>query len=203
MKWTNTLMAAVVALSSAGAARADTVIDTIPLWDGSISNGWDKIAQTFEVPITDPVLSTFELGVQSTVGASYHLLLYEWDHIGNSIVGGALFDSGALVAPGTLTFIEFAIGVSLTPGDDYAMIVDWASDKDSSGVAFSEADQYPGGYNDYTDGPINAPWFFGSDSGREMAFKAVFVPAPGALALLGTAGLISRRPRRRRTQLSR
>ncbi len=197
MKGLKAIAATAVVGIAVGTARTETIIDTIPLWDGNISNSWDKIAQTFEIPSVDVVLNTFELGVQSTTGGNYNVLLYEWDSVGNFAVGAALFDAGTFTAPEALTFIEFAIGIALLPGDDYAIIVEWDPNAGGSGVAFSFADQYPGGYNDYTDGALGDPWVFGPDTNFEMAFKAVFtpIPSPSALALLGAAGLISRRRR--------
>ena len=181
----------------AGTTSADTVIDTIPDWDGSISTGWDKLAQSLTVPEGDLVLNTFELGIGSLNDGSYHLLLHAWDPIGNHAVGDELYDSGLLAAPGALTFIEFEIGVALAAGESYAIIVDWYNGGNSSGVAFSYADQYNGGYNTYADGSIFDPWNFGPDAGFEMAFRATFVPAPTALAMFGAAGLVGRRRRRR------
>ena len=192
------LAAASVVGLVAGTTSADTVIDTIPDWDGNVSSAWTNIAQSFTVPEGDIVLNTFELGIGSLNGGSYNLLLHAWDPIGDHAVGNALYDSGLLAAPGALTFIEFEIGVALAAGESYAIIVHWDNRGISSGVAFSFADQYDGGYNTYTDGSIFDPWEFGPDTDFEMAFRATFkIPAPATLAMLGAAGLVGRRRRRR------
>ncbi|MEE9128471.1 MAG: hypothetical protein V3T84_00500 [Phycisphaerales bacterium] len=192
------LAAASVVGLVAGTTSADTVIDTIPDWDGNVSHGWTNIAQSFTVPEGDIVLNTFELGIRSLDGESYNLLLHAWDPIGDHAVGNALYDSGLLAAPGALTFIEFEIGVALAAGESYAIIVAWNNRGISSGVAFSFADQYDEGYNTYTDGSIFDPWKFGPDTDFEMAFRATFkIPTPATLAMLGAAGLVSRRRRRR------
>ncbi len=189
------LAAASVVTLVAGTTSADTVIDTIPEWDGNISQGWPYIAQSFTVPEGDLILSTFELGIRSLNGGSYKLVVHEWDPFGAHVVGDALYDSGLLAAPGALKFIEFEIGIALASGGSYAMIVDWNNEGDLSGVAFSFADQYDGGYNTFTNGSIFDPWKTGPDTDFEMAFRATFIPAPTALAMFGAAGLVSGRRR--------
>ena len=194
------LLAAILVSLSALPAHAASIIDTIPLWDGSRSQSWDKAAQSFTAPASDAFLSKFRLGVGSATDGNYTVQLYDWDEVGNHAVGGALFDSGLLSAPDHVTFITFDINVALSPNETYAIIVDWDNGGFDSGVAFSFADQYSGGYNDYTDESIFDPWWFGPDTPYEMAFRATFgeVPAPGAMSLLGLAGLTvwRRRPHR-------
>jgi MYXO-CTERM domain-containing protein len=197
MKRFRTSAATCVAALATVSATGDTVIDTTPLWDGNESNGWPNIAQTFTVPGGDNVLSTFELGVYTDTGGNYAVRLYDWDEVADHAVGAALYDSGMQSATPTMSFVEFAINTALTSGETYAIIVQWDNGGSSSGVAFSGANQYPDGYNTYTEGSIFDPWAFGPNTSFEMAFRAVFtVPAPGALAMLGLAAMLQRRRRR-------
>jgi hypothetical protein len=186
----------VVVLSSAmllavSSVSADTIIDTIPLWDGNVSSGWDKVAQTLVVPPTDTRLASFEIGLQGT--GNYNILVYEWDRSVEHTVGPQLFDSGPLAVPNSFTFVSNVINVHLTVGVEYAVIVDFDS---GGGVSFSVGDGYLDGYANFTNDPVDAPWPFNQNSGYDTAFKAVFVPTPGMGALLGLAGLAASRRRR-------
>ena len=173
------------------------IFDTIPEWDGiTRSNGWDKIAQTLIVPGGKPILSTFELGAGADEdGRTFTLRVYAWDRTSEHTTGPELFSSGPHAAPnGSIDFMEFNIGIALTPGSEYAVIADWDQTDGGNGVAYIVGSSYTDGYANFTDGGFDEPWSFGQNSNFDMAFRAVFeVPAPGALALLGAAALIGRR----------
>ena len=180
-------------------ASGDIIIDTIPEWSGDRSNGWDKIAQTLIVPGDKPFLRTFELGAGADdEGHTFTLRLYEWDRNVEHAVGPELFNSGPHAAPnGAVEFMEFGIGLALTPGTEYAVIADWDDSGANNGVGFIVGSSYTDGYTNFTNGGIDEPWSYNQNSGFDMAFRAVFeVPAPGAMALLGAAALIGRRRRR-------
>lgn len=175
-------------------ALADTVIDTTGFWGDLITGNWDKQAQTFRVPTTDRVLSTWELGVRSSDNATYTLQVYAWDPTLNHTTGPALFDSGPHAATPDLTFVEHPIGVTLQSDAVYAVVLDWSSAA-FSGVAMLGGDAYPDGYGTLTQGPVDEPWEFDETFGDEAAFRAVFVPvpAPGATLPLALLGLAARR----------
>ena len=200
LKSRSKVIAAAMMLGVVGtSASADLIIDTIPEWDGQRSNVWDKIAQTLIVPVDKPILNTFEVGVGADVeGRTFHLRIYEWDRDVEHTVGGELFSSGPFGAPvGTVDFTQFGIGIPLAGGTEYAVIVDWDQGGSGNGVAFLSDSSYTDGYANFTLGPFDETWLFNQNSGFDMAFRAVFIPAPGALSLLGIAGLMGTRRRRR------
>jgi len=193
------VVAGAVVLAPAALA-GDVIIDTIPEWGDSRSNGWDKIAQTLVVPEGATVLSTFEFGVGSDAGASFNLVVFEWDRSSEHTVGPELYNSGPVdVKAGPVEFVEFTLDLPLASGEEFAVIVDWDPDGSGNGVGFLSGSSYEDGYANFTNGGFDEAWSFNSESGFDMAFRAVFtpIPAPGALALLGFAGLARRRRRRR------
>ena len=193
------LSGAAIAFAFASAASGTTIIDTTGSWGGARTNVWDHVGQEFEVPATDNVLSTFEIGVGGAVG-SYSFSIFEWDAGNTQTVGEALFATGSLAIPDLLTeFVTFNIDAVLVPGELYAAVVSFDGNPDGGvgrGVAFMSGTHYIGGDAVFTELPVDQPWDSGSPTGFDLAFRAVFTPAPGALALFGLAALTGMRRRR-------
>ncbi len=200
----------VAALAVASVASGTTIIDTTGSWPGARTAVWDHVGQEFEVPAIDNVLSTFELGVGGAEGV-YSFSIYEWDDVDDHVVGGALFATGSLaVGVPDVEFVTFNVNLALTPGNFYAAVVSFDGNFYAAvvsfdgnpdggvgrGVAFMSGNFYADGNAVFTEMPIDQPWDSGSPPSFDLAFGAVFVPAPGALALLGLAALMGTRRRR-------
>ncbi len=189
----------VAALAVAGVASGTTIIDTTGSWPGARTAVWDHVGQEFEVPAIDNVLSTFEIGVGGAEGV-YSFSIYEWDDVDDHVVGGALFATGSLAVPvPDVDFMTFNVNLALTPGNFYAAVVSFDGNPDGGvgrGVAFMSGNFYRDGNAVFTEMPIDQPWDSGSPPSFDLAFRATFVPAPGALALLGLAALTATRRRR-------
>ncbi len=189
----------VAALAVASVASGTTIIDTTGSWGGARTAVWDHVGQEFEVPAIDNVLSTFEIGVGGAEGV-YSFSIYEWDDVDDHVVGGALFATGSLAVGGPdVEFVTFNVNLALTPGNFYAAVVSFDGNPDGGvgrGVAFMSGNFYADGNAVFTEMPIDQPWDSGSPPSFDLAFRAAFVPAPGALALLGLAALTGTRRRR-------
>ena len=129
---------------------------------------------------------------------TFRLRIFEWDRSVEHTIGAELFSSGPFASPvGTVDFMVFDIGIGLTGGAEYAVIVDWGPDGGAgSGVAFIVGSPYGDGYANFSDDPFDETWTFDQNSGFDLAFRAEFVPAPGVLTLFGAVTLLSRRRRR-------
>ncbi len=193
------LSGAVAAFAVACAANGTTIIDTTGTWGGARTAVWDHVGQEFEVPANDNVLNTFEIGVGGMVG-TYSFSIFEWDAVNAETIGGALFATGSLAIPDLLTeFVTFNVDAVLMPGELYAAVVSFDGNPDGGvgrGVAFMSGTHYIGGDAVFTELPVDQPWESGSPTGFDLAFRAVFTPAPGALALFGLAALTGTRRRR-------
>lgn len=189
------LCVTIVAVGCACAgASADTVFNTIPTWDGSRSNGWLSVAQTFTAPAGDTTLSTWEQGIGGD-GGTYTVGLYRWDRANERATGSALFTRAAESIPQSVTFVEFPVGVNLVAGTEYAMITTLSSGE-GNGLAFSGNNHFDLGYANFTFDSIFDRWAFTQNDPYDLAFRAVFVPAPASAGLLGLAGLVAARRRR-------
>lgn len=218
-------LASLVGLLAAGAAVADTVVDTTPSWDGVANlnpfgvTGTSTYGQTITAPIGDSALQSFEFFIKGPSTQSFRGYVYAWD--GAEATGSALYTSPTMSLAGTGDFegITFATGgVNLTPGSQYvlfASVSDPAVFSSSTGRSKwgqpQAQDVYAGGalvfLNDggnpssWTSVPWTQDWL---GQGADMAFKATFgsasVPEPSSLALIAigaSAGLL-RFCRRRR-----
>ena len=194
------LSGAVAAFAVAGAANGTTIIDTTGSWGGARTAVWDHVGQEFEVPATDNALGTFEIGVGGAAG-SYTFSIFEWDSASARTVGGALFATGSLAIPdASVEFVTFVVDTALVPGELYAAVVSFDGNPDGGvgrGVAFMSGDHYTNGDVVFTELPVDEPWESGSPTGFDLGFRAVFTPAPGALALFGLAALMGTRRNRR------
>jgi len=181
---------AVVAVSAfaAGPCFANHVIDTYPFWDNNITSGWLAVAQSFVAP-AHPVLDSYTFGFQAS-GVNITFTIVPWDETSGP-TGGPLFSTNFASIAGDNSISN--IGLALTPGTMYAAIVDMNGYSGQSVHWMTNVTGNPTG---------DASWWNGSwnflNSGWSTKFRAEFneVPGPGALALLGVAGLASRRRRR-------
>ena len=215
-------VAAGVALSAgAGAARADTVIDTVSHWNGTDwleSLGEPNTAtmgQTFTVPAGDTSLASFTFHLIDFVDhITFDAYVHAWD--GEKATGPALFHAGPFTTDnndGNGGFEAFKIdtgGLQLDAGQQYVAYFT-ASDYFQGGVhwanpAYLWSDHYDGGglvfRNNGTDLSLltTTPWeTFIGDGVDDLAFTMEFtaVPEPaGAGALLAlAAGALARRRR--------
>ena len=120
--------AVILVFSFSGILFADTI--SIP-GNSTVSIGFNATTygQTFRVPgssLNENILTQFSFTFQGV--GQYHAFIYEWN--GNitaftsNPVGSALFDSGPLVAPGSLTQIFFnAPGIALDPTKGYVAFI--------------------------------------------------------------------------------
>lgn len=167
-------MSLIVALAIlAPGARAETAINTYLCWDGHVTTGWGKIAQSFVVPDGDPILSfyAFVIAPEDTI-PTITFSIHEWDSLTGPI-GDAIFsvdkdwpDAGGEVR------ME-GIDLLLVEGDLYAAIVDLHTNDYLDGHSVSwmaNDDCYPAG---------NASWWNESweytNSTWNTLFRAVFV----------------------------
>jgi hypothetical protein len=173
-------------------ASGGIVIDTIGSWDGNRSSGWKYTAQTFLVPAGAPRLETWEVGLGSDagVGGTYMLDVHPWDASLNHVTGGSLYNSGVLPLPdGIIQFIDHNVGVDLTPGGEYAMVVTFNPDGTGNGVTYIANSVYPDGYATFTNGAIADPWSFDASSNFEHAFRAEFSGGGGGGMMYATNNL--------------
>lgn len=208
--------AVVVALAGlAGAAGAQTVYDSISPWDGTTSvQSWGDpntatYGQTFSVPQNgDNVLTSFTFAIRDTgTPVDHDAAIYEWG--GDRPVGGALFSTfGTTSGSGAYELYSYSTGgVALDPTRTYVAFLSASNYFPTGGGAAwghpQNQDFIPGGefvfinnggnFNDM----FNNAWFQGwLGAGNDVAGEFVFVPAPGALALLGLGGLAAARRRR-------
>ena len=151
------LSGAVAALAVAGAVDGTTIIDTTGSWGGARTAVWDHVGQEFEVPATDNVLGTFEIGVGGAAGI-YTFSIFEWDSMSARTVGGALFATGSLAIPdASVEFVTFVVDAVLVPGELYAAVVSFDGNPDGGvgrGVAFMSGDHYMNGDAVFTELPV-------------------------------------------------
>lgn len=184
-------VAAVVAAAAASSpCLADHVIDTYPFWDNNITNGWLATAQSFIAP-THNILSRFTFGFE-TGGLPLSFDVFQWDE-NSGPIGGSLFHTNINSVAGDNTVS--GINLALNAGTMYAVIVDFQGFSGPSMHWMTNTTGNPTGDASWWDG---SSWNF-LNSGWSTKFRAEFseVPAPGALALLGAAGLATRGRRRR------
>jgi PEP-CTERM motif len=108
-----------------GVAYGDNCnINTMPYWDGNITNGWLAGAQTFEAPSSTCNVLTeyeFELAGRSSTG-SIQFNIYQWSSSGP--VGSALYSTTLSWGTSASLFDVTNINLVLTPGQLYGADVD-------------------------------------------------------------------------------
>jgi hypothetical protein len=102
-------------------AMAYEVIDTYPCSDGTVTNGWEQIAQVFVVPAGNPVLSnyTFSVAPEGTI-TELTFSIFEWN---DRPMGPELFSVTVDWPDAGGDVLIDNINVILTEGVVYAAIV--------------------------------------------------------------------------------
>ena len=183
----------IVAIGSLAAPCFGELIDTYPDWDGSTTNFWHKIAQSFTVG-SDNVLNNYMFALEPPGGQdTITFEIFEWDN-SSGPVGDALYSVQEAWPEGGGDVLVDNIGLQLATGDLFAAIVDLRGYTGRSVHWQENQDSYSNG---------DASWFGKGrwrwlDSGWNTKFRAELVPEPGTLAMLGVglAGVLIRRHRR-------
>jgi hypothetical protein len=176
-------------LLAAGAALADTVIDTTPQADEPICCfGHPDTAtygQLITAPADDTQLDSFTFFMNITGTVVVRGEVYAWD--GEKATGPNLYESAPRTVSNTSGYEEVTFdtgGVQLVPGQQYVLFATISKDyesSDSSGdwQAVWSGNPYPGGHFVYMnngadfDQLFTNPWDQ-SFSNLDLAFKAVF-----------------------------
>jgi PEP-CTERM motif len=111
-------------------ARADTILNTLNIWNGSTSlccfgtdQGAGTTGQTITVPATDSILTSFTLEIESSEGSNlpFYLYLARWND--NMITDPILYRSPLQSSGPTGTFISYTFepNLSLVSGQMYIL----------------------------------------------------------------------------------
>jgi hypothetical protein len=192
-------LAALLNLTPASSKSA-TVINTYPDWDGTITYGWDAVAQSFVAPADNTLLS-WKFGIApATNGSPNNNVLFQivaWDQ-SSGPVGAALFSREVAWPSAGGDILVDNIGLTLTPGSRYAAIANLENRYEGQSVHFQlNQTSYNGG---------NASWFSVPsswqylDSTWNTQFRAEFaaIPEPGTVPLILLSLLMLLRVPRRR-----
>ncbi len=188
----------------AGAACADTIIDNgqFGVNIGSVGGafGSDIYGQSFLCP-TDNVLVEFGMWLQGGDGGAPLVSIDLWADDGsnhpdeNNVLVSGTQHQGVLA---NLTRIDTFTNIALIPGQRYWITINGLHDQNSQGSYSSTWDNgsntIPDGNMDWSNDLGNS-WSGGIPNG-DWGVYARFVPAPGALGLLGAAGILGLRRRR-------
>ena len=150
-----------IASLPAGSAWADTTIETISTWNGGstiapVGEGtFETWGQTFTVPATDTVLSSFTMFVNDQIPfrpdfVEFAMYIMDWNV--DRATGAILYQSPMVATSNQQSLEQFVFntgGVPLTPGEDYIAIFsqsDFVDGSQGQGMVGSQFDMdaYPG-----------------------------------------------------------
>ncbi|HWX19501.1 MAG TPA: PEP-CTERM sorting domain-containing protein [Candidatus Binatia bacterium] len=183
-----------LALGARASATVTTVINTYPDWDGSVTESYLKVAQSFLAP-ADSTLASWKLTLAPiAVPTNVLFTIVPWNSTSGPSSGPLFSRQVSWPALGGDILVD-NISLTLTPGSRYAAVVDL------EGYSGKSVD-FQFNQNSYAQG--NASWFGGVNPGwlylnspYNTTFQAEFsvVPEPANLLGLGLAGAALLRPR--------
>lgn len=184
---------AALALATAVLAQADATIDTIPSWFGTQSGGYDMVAQRFYLPnSTDLFLNDYSFELKNAASLTFSVV--PWNY---APAGPALFSRTFTADAGLVTVS--GIGAMLTPGTQYAAVVDFNGDSGNGIGIESFNTAYPQGSAAFHSAQYGV-WLYQTYN-YSTAFKADFAPVPtpepASVAALGLGALAMLRRRKR------
>lgn len=175
------------------AAQSAEFIDTYPDWTGNVTNGWFKVAQSFEV---DPINTTFQ-NLRFSLGpgnGDILVELYKFD--ANGPTGSALFNRIiARPAAGGQIYIPDAHTI-MFPAGKYGFVVDMLGNNGPSVHFNVHQTSYNEGHAYFHDG---TSW--SAFTNLNLTFRAEFsaLPEPGTMVAVG-AGVVGLLARQRRVK---
>jgi len=190
-----------------GLAHADTVISTIPSWDGFGfvlpfgAPDTETYGQIITVPSTDPVLESWTFYMKQDTATQFQGEVYAWN--GTMATGPGLFESAVMTTTNAYVFQPITFntgGLALTPGQMYVLFASSSKGNQSSTGhgewgSIPHSNAYAGGAFAFINNGADPsewtsdPWStFGN---TDLAFKADFdspaaVPEPPAQMLSAT-----------------
>jgi hypothetical protein len=185
-----------LALCARASFPVGTVINTYPDWDGTVTESYFKVAQSFLAP-ADNTLKSWQFALAPVAAPTNVVLqIVPWNS-SSGPTSAPLFSRQVSWAAAGGDILVDNINLTLTPGSRYAAVVDLRGYG-----GFSVDFQY--NQNSYNQG--NAAWFAGNNptwvylnSTYNTEFRAEFytVPEPANLLGLGLAGIAVLRHARR------
>jgi hypothetical protein len=185
-------------------AKADTILNTLDVWNGSLSlccfgdqQAAGTAGQTITVPASDSILTSFTLEIESSASnVPFYLYVAKWN--GDMITAPVLYRSPLQSSGTPETFIAytFAPNLSLISGEMYILFAangeaDYAAHPGLLAIGYLGTDIYHG-ENAYSGGserflpsglPVSwwstTPWLNSTDFGdtsadNDLAFSATF-----------------------------
>jgi hypothetical protein len=124
----------------AGAATAQTTIDTFPAWDGEsyvhsfgAQNNTPTYGQTLVAPAGTSSLTSFSFQIDGGAGLSVRGEVYAWDGEAGRATGSALYESAPRVLSEGVQTVTFTTGgVPVVPGERYVIFATTLRDQQPS-----------------------------------------------------------------------
>ncbi|MBN8529517.1 MAG: IPTL-CTERM sorting domain-containing protein [Caulobacterales bacterium] len=142
--------------------------------------GSEALGQVITVPAGQGFINTIGFETIGSSGAPvFRAMIFPWNGT-NSVSGAAIFDSGPLTNPASLTTINTG-AVPVTPGQQYVILVTMTQDATAGSVAlgiYLNNTTYALGASvvqSDNNNSLTDPWFVQS---FDMAFRVSYSPAP-------------------------
>jgi hypothetical protein len=182
-----------VGFALVGSAQA-LVIDTYPDWQGNITDGWQKAAQSFEVDSLSTTLQNLRFSMAPSSGASVKVQVFRFD--ANGPTGAALFErTVARPAGGGQIYIS-DVATQTFPAGTYGFVLDMLGQTTNTAYYNINQNSYNQGHSFFFDGTA---WT--SFPTYNLTFRAEFssLPEPGTVVAICVGGLGSLARRRRKS----